>query len=223
MTKLTISDAANKLGISKEAIHNRIRRGSLQSVIEDGVKLVIMSSSETLQISPRKKDNKKVPTYADERYYKLLEEQNAKLQQKVESLENETRTLRDQKEQMLIKEREKIEQIYKDKDEQLKNIINAISSNLMLNNPQNKLHIQDDSFEAEIEESLKEEEEENLEENSRLISLNKYLKNGNFSKKKISKIKEKFKEHAKDDSRVIMVGKKYYIDLQKYDYSDFSL
>ncbi|QHG92006.1 DNA-binding protein [Sulfurimonas sp. CVO] len=221
MTKLTISDAANKLGISKEAIHNRIRRGSLQSVIEDGVKLVIMSSSETLQISPRKKDNKKVPTYADERYYKLLEEQNAKLQQKVESLENETRTLRDQKEQMLIKEREKIEQIYKDKDEQLKNIINAISSNLMLNNPQNKLHIQDDSFEAEIEESLK--EEENLEENSRLISLNKYLKNGNFSKKKISKIKEKFKEHAKDDSRVVMVGKKYYIDLQKYDYSDFSL
>lgn len=220
MTKLTISEAANKLGVSKEAIHNRIRRGSLQSLVEDGVKFVIINNSETAQVSSRKIENKKASVQADERYYKLLEEQNAKLQQKVENLENETRSLRDQKEQMLIQEREKIEQIYKEKDEQLKNIINAISSNFMLNNSQKKLHIEDESFEAEIEESIKENEPE---EASRLISLNKYLKNGNFSKKKVSKIKEKFKENAKDDSRVVIVGKKYYIDMQKYDYSDFLL
>ncbi len=220
MTKLTISEAANKLGVSKEAIHNRIRRGSLQSLVEDGVKFVIIDNSETTQASSRKTENKKASVHADDRYYKLLEEQNAKLQQKVESLENETRSLRDQKEQMLIQEREKIEKIYKEKDEQLKNIINAISSNFMLNNSQKKLHIEDESFEAEIEESIKEDEPE---EASRLTSLNKYLKNGNFSKKKISKIKEKFKENAKDDSRVVIVGKKYYIDMQKYDYSDFLL
>ena len=38
MKKLTIAEAASDIGISKEAIHNRIRRGSLNCVIENGIK-----------------------------------------------------------------------------------------------------------------------------------------------------------------------------------------
>ena len=53
--------------------------------------------------------------------------------------------------------------------------------------------------------------------------LNKYLKKRDFSKKKSLKIKEKFKKRAKEDSRIITIGKKFYIDLDKYDYSDYSL
>lgn len=212
MLKLTISDAAEKLGVSKEAIHNRIRRGSLQSVVENGVKFVMLSRQSSSGVKATKQSDKKIAAHTDERYYKFLEEQNSKLQQKVETLQNETRSLRDQKEQMLIKEREKIEQIYKEKDEQLKNIISAISSKFILNAP-------DESFEAEIEHI---EKDEPVDER-RLTSLSKYLKSRDFSKKKRIKIKEEFKSRAKDDSRVIVVGKKYYIDLQKYDYSDFSL
>ncbi|MDD5373531.1 MAG: DNA-binding protein [Sulfurimonas sp.] len=216
MSKLSISDAAEQLGVSREAIHNRIRRGSLQSVVENGIKLVIVGDEKSVQTASRKIDNKKSSNHTDERYYKFLEEQNVKLQQKVETLEGETRTLRDQKERMLIEERIKIEKIYKEKDEQLKNIINAISSKFMLNTPKYKPQIQDESLEAEIEEKI---EEEPL-ENRKLISLNKYLKSKDFSKKKISKIKEKFEEKANEDSRIITIGKKYYIDVQKYDYSD---
>lgn len=212
MLKLTISDAAEKLGVSKEAIHNRIRRGSLQSVVENGVKFVMLSQQSSSGVKATKQSDKKIAAHTDERYYKFLEEQNSKLQQKVETLQSETRSLRDQKEQMLIKEREKIEQIYKEKDEQLKNIISAISSKFILNAP-------DESFEAEIEHI---EKDEPVDER-RLTSLSKYLKSRDFSKKKRIKIKEEFKSRAKDDSRVIVVGKKYYIDLQKYDYSDFSL
>ena len=212
MQKLSISDAAEQLGISREAIHNRIRRGSLQSVVEGGIKLVMLGDDDKTQTASRKTDSKKSLNHTDERYYKFLEDQNIKLQQKVETLEGETRTLRDQKEKMLIEERIKIEQIYKEKDEQLKNIINAISSKFILSTPQNK----EELFEAEIEEKSSEEPLENR----RLMSLNKYLKSRDFSKKKISKIKEKFKEYSKDDSRIIAIGKKLYIDLQKYDYSD---
>ena len=212
MQKLSISDAAEQLGISREAIHNRIRRGSLQSMVENGVKLVMLGDEDKAQTPSKKIDSKKSLSHTDERYYKFLEDQNIKLQQKVETLEGETRTLRDQKEKMLIEERIKIEQIYKEKDEQLKNIINAISSKFILSTPQNR----EELFEAEIEEKS---EEEPL-ENRRLMSLNKYLKSRDFSKKKISKIKEKFKEYSKDDSRIITIGKKLYIDLQKYDYSD---
>ncbi|MDX9756691.1 MAG: DNA-binding protein, partial [Sulfurimonas sp.] len=146
MQKLSISDAAEQLGVSREAIHNRIRRGSLQSVVEDGIKLVMLGDDDKIQAVLRKTDSKKSLNHTDERYYKFLEDQNIKLQQKVETLEGETRTLRDQKEKMLIEERIKIEQIYKEKDEQLKSIINAISSKFILSTPQNK----EELFEAEI-------------------------------------------------------------------------
>lgn len=213
MTKFTISDAADKLGVSKEAIHNRIRRGSLQSVVEDGIKLVILSPNKSAQAKTVNMGGKKAASHVDERYYKLLEEQNAKLQQKVETLESETRNLRDQKEQMLTEEREKIEHIYKEKDEQLKNIINAISSKFILNTPP------EEPLEVEIEHIQKEDSTQE----KRLVALNKYLKSKDFSKKKRKEIKEEFKTRAQDDPRVIEIDKKYYIDLQKYDYSDFSL
>lgn len=204
MSKLSIADAAMKLGVSKEAIHNRIRRGSLESMVEDGIKYVLVAKN--LQATNKTNVRRTVNSNTDAKYYKFLEEQNQKLQTKVEKLEGETKTLRDQKEQMLISEREKIEQIYKDKDEQLKNILNAISSKFLLNAPD--------------EEELVETEIETLAEEGTPISLKSYLKDNNISKKKSIKIKERFKKIEKSDSRIIRVGKKYYINLIKYDYSD---
>jgi hypothetical protein len=213
MSKMTIEDAAAHFGVSKEAIHNRVRRGSLKSIVEDGVKLVEIDK----KASANKAQTKRTGVLGDERYYKLLEEQNSALQNRVQTLEDETRTLRDQKEQMLIQEREKIEQIYKDKDEQLKNILNAISSKFMLGTPievtQEEV-IEEAHVEAEIEESSKSSSK------STLVPLKKYLKDAGFSKGKREKIKNKFKKIAEKDGRIIMVGKKQYIDLKKYDYSD---
>lgn len=215
MQKLSISDAAERLGVSREAIHNRIRRGSLESVVEGGVKLVLLNEEGEVRVAAKKTDSKKHISQTDERYVRFLEEQNVKLQEKVETLEGETRTLRDQKEQMLIQERIKIEQIYKEKDEQLKNIINAISSKFMLHAPKEFSHNKEELIEAEIndDEAIK----------RKLTSLRKYLKSQNFSKKRSKEIKERFIDAAKEDQRIIAIGKKYYIDLQKYDYGDFFL
>ncbi len=203
MLKMSIDKAAEYFGVSKEAIHNRVRRGSLKSVIEDGVKFVMVEKKQ-----PLKTTRKVQSRNTDDKYYKLLEEQNAKLQSRVEVLENETRTLRDQKERMLIEERRRIEQIYRDKDEQLKNILNAISSKFMLNAPSEDI---DEVEDAQIE--LQDEDTED-----RVISLKKYLKKSKLSNKKITKIKNKFKKRAKKDERIITIGKKYYIDLDKHDY-----
>ena len=214
MAKLTITDAAKKLGISKEAIHNRIRRGSIKSVIENGIKYVLMD--EVSRQTAKRATNTTTSSSADERYYKLLEEQNQKLQQRVEILEGETRLLRDQKEQMLIDERKKIEQIYKEKDEQLKNILNAISSKFMLANSSQQ-DCEDEPFEAEIADEFDEYKE------SSLISLKKHIKTLKLSDKKAQKLKTKVKKVAKKDERIIIIDKKYYLDFEKYNYSDLGL
>jgi len=205
---MSIAEAAEFFGISKEAIHNRIRRGSLKtSLSQEGVKCVHIDT--TKKTTPKKAIKRS--TNNDERYYKLLEQQNEKLQARVEILENETRTLRDQKEQMLIEEKKKIETIYKEKDEQLKNLLQTISSQFIQNTPPKE---QEETLEAEMIE-LKEEQVQ-----SNVISLKKYLKSSGFSEKKIKKIKKIFKKKAKKDERIIIIGKKIYLDTIKYNYQD---
>jgi hypothetical protein len=219
---MSITDAALKLGVSKEAIHNRIRRGSLESIVEDGIKFVILKNNSNISNkTPQRRVSQKRVGEVDARYYKLLEEQNEKLQQKVEKLEAQTTTLREQKEQMLIQERVRIEQIYKEKDEQLKNILNAISSKFMLNAPSSDdLVIESEELlEAEVQSDVEPKKKEKKVKTD-LISLNKHLKAKKLSKKKVQKIKDKFKKIAKKDSRIVVVGKKYYINPTKFDYSD---
>ena len=216
MASMTIQEAAEHFGISKEAIHNRIRRGSIGVTIVEGVKFVEIDENAK-KSSPAKPQQRKIATQGvDERYYKLLEVQNAQLQAKVEKLEGETQNLRDQKEQMLIEERLKIEQIYKDKDEQLKSILTSISSKFMLNTPElESLEPSVEVLEAEIEV----EEELKIEStDTKVISLKKYFKINKISIKKSEKILAKFKKRAKKDERILTIGKKYYINTDKYKY-----
>ena len=210
MANMTILEAAEHFGVSKEAIHNRVRRGSLEVVVVDGVKLVTIDAlapTKKPQTQARRKANTTTQVN-DDRYYKLLEEQNTQLQAKVEKFEQEVSNLRDQKENMLIEERIKIEQIYRDKDEQLKSILHTLSSELMLKPP---VVEKEEHLEAEIEEPKK---------NSELISLKKYLKSQKISQKKIEKIKARFKKRAKKDDKIIILSDKYYVDILKYDYKD---
>ena len=204
-TKMSVNEAAEFLNISKEAIHNRIRRGSIEVLVENGVKMVILDS-KAASAKPRQTTAK--VNNNNDKYNKLLEEQNSKLQERITLLENETRSLRDQKELMLIAEREKIEQIYRDKDEQLKNILATLSSQLQLSAPAEEI----ETIDTDIEEEIQEE--------SSLISLKKHLKTLDLSDKKIKKIHARFDKKSLKDERVISIGKKYYLDTIKYDYSD---
>lgn len=221
MKKMSIAEAAEYLGVSKEAVHNRIRRNSIQSVVENGVKLVLIDEEAAKN---KARASRRTVSNIDDKYYTFLKEQNQFLQNRVDKLENETRDLREQKEQMLIDERDKIEQIYKEKDEQLKNILNAISSKFMLDTTESldQLSHNNEDIEAEIEESVEELEtaSETVIVESNPISLKKYLKQLGCSDKKKTKIKKAFKKQSKKDGRIIIIGDKYYVDTKKYDYTD---
>jgi len=231
--KMSVNDAAEHFGVSKEAIHNRIRRGSLEVIIEDGVKFVIIDT-KTTPPSPKKTIRRASPAKVaggDDRYYKFLEEQNAKLQSRVEVLEGETRTLRDQKELMLIEERKKIEAIYKEKDEQLKNILSSISSQFMLTSPEAGVlvetvdvevqeHVIEDVVEEDIPQEVQMPKEPLKPSEANILSLKKYINTLGLSPKKAQKVKQRFEKRAKRDRRIITLGEKIYLDTLRYDYSD---
>jgi len=51
MKKMSVAEAAEFFSVSKEAIHNRIRRGSLKSLLgKDGVKLVLVDETSRVKI-----------------------------------------------------------------------------------------------------------------------------------------------------------------------------
>jgi len=216
MKKLSVSEAAEYFGVSKEAIHNRIRRGSLEVVVENGLKMVLINPS-TVQKQTRKVTQTSANSSNDERYYKLLKEQNDKLQFKIEKLEGETRALRDQKELMLIKEREKIEAIYKEKDEQLKNILSSLSAQFMQlsQKPADIIEVSE-TLEVELQ-------EKNSPKKESILSLKKYLKLEKYSQKKAQRIKKVFMKRVKKDKRITQVDGKIYLDFTKYDYKDLLL
>jgi len=219
MKKVTVAEAAKYFSISKEAIHNRIRRGSLEVVVENGIKMVLLDA-KTKVVSPRQ--TRQTPRN-DDRYYKMLEEQNAKLQARVEVLEDETRSLRDQKELMLIEERKKIERIYQEKDEQLKQFFQSIASQFAL--PHNSNEVEKTTLIEDVEplQTTIEVKPEVIDV-KKLITVKKFIKM--FAKKekcsleKLERIKARFKKRAKKDKRIIIVDEKLYVNPKKYDYKD---
>ena len=202
---MTIEEAARHFGVSKEAIHNRIRRGTLKALIENDIKYVLVNSDAKQRSTQTHKTAPGSAAVAG--FTNYLQEQNRELQQKIEKLEAETRRLREEKEQLLIEERRRIEQIYKEKDEQLKNILNAISSKFLL---EAKPMTQEEHLEAEIEEKPE----------PTIISLKKYLKKSGINEKKRKKIYTKVKKIAKKDKRFFIEDSKIYLDIASFDYSD---
>ncbi|NOQ32325.1 MAG: DNA-binding protein [Helicobacteraceae bacterium] len=122
MSRVTIAEASEHFKVSKEAIHNRVRRGTLKSITENGVKYIVLEEEKV--------------TTTNSKLHEYLQSDNTSLKEKITALENENRDLRERNIKMLIDDKEKIEKIYKDKDEQLKNILQTISINLLPENAQ---------------------------------------------------------------------------------------
>jgi len=198
MSKLSVAEAAEKFKVSKEAIHNRIRRGSLDCAIEHGIKYVLIDEPAEVKTE-----------IANDKYYAYIEDENLSLKNKVKELEGQNLSLRDQKEKMLIEEKKKIEQIYKDRDEQLKQVLHTITSKFLP-------HLQEEEI---IQESI--EDIVDVEElSSEPISLKKFLKLKAYKPAKRQRIKNRFKRLIGQDDRVFRRSGKVFIDPIKYDYKD---
>lgn len=202
MKKMTIADAAEYFNVSKEAIHNRIRRGSLNCIVENGMKYVAVESAKT---------NTSANVVSDNRYTQYIEQENERLREKVDYLEKETTRLRDQREQMLIDERIKVEQIYKERDAQLRSVLHVVATKFLSHANPDAVMQEADAINADVVDTEIEE----------WVSLKSFLKLKRIKDKEKKKIKGRFESAVEeDDERLCIRDEKIFLNPSRFDYRD---
>jgi len=145
MAKFTVAEASDILGITKEAIYNRIRRGTLKSVTEAGVKHVVLEE-EAKSSSAKSSQPKTIPQ--DDLYVELLKEQVGEFKALVKKLEEDKERLIAEKEALLVHSKEEVERIYKERDKQLKAILSLATRPLL----EKTLPAKNETIDADFEE-----------------------------------------------------------------------
>jgi len=204
--KLTVMEMSKYLGVSKEAIYNRLRRGTLDSVVEDGKKYVILT--DMLKREGRLPKRSNITSNLDNDYVDLLKAQLEELKIKNQKLEDDKDKLLLDKERMLIESKEKIEQIYKERDEQLKTILTLANVPSLQNNTSKKIHEEPYIEEIEIEEDIVDKMCESFEE---WQSLKAYFKTKVYNKDEEKDIEKRVKKHIGKNANIKSSNGKLYI------------
>ncbi len=217
--RLSVDEYCKKYKMSREMLSSRIKAKKLNYVVEgETVYIVVDDTVELSQPNIKKIEEPQLSTLKPKvtvaTVISLYEKENRFLKDKIVQLEAKIDKLIDDKEQLLIAERDRIEQIYSSKDEQLKNILELVNKKIKLQRDEMESNKVDNfNFNNEttlIEESAKEE----------LVELKEYLKSLDLKQFQRKAVKKRFLDVYDSDVRIIQKNGKLYLDLQKYDYGD---
>jgi len=211
--RLTIDEYCKHFKMSKEMIHSKIRTKKLNYIIENAITYIILPKDSLNKEKKATKETAKVikPRTTVATVLALYQKENNALKNKIIQLETKIDKLIDDKEQMLRSERDKIEQLYSQKDKQLKNILELINSKMELERQKTTLH--------EIE-TFNHEEKAEITYNTDTIELKKYLKSLGIKASQRKIIKKRFLDVYDSDIRIMQKDGKLYLNFSKYDYSD---
>lgn len=229
MKKLSINEAADVLGISKEAIYNRIRRNTIKSVEENGVKYVILdgfstnkqtqnltnTKNNTTNFASPKKETKKDAHKSD--FIDYLIKEIDELKDKIKELENDKENLFREKEKILVDTKDEIKAMYEERDEKLKYFLSFFEKPLL----QKK-----EKFQTEpIDLAVKESSDENFYDEA-WVSINEFLNSLDIKRKKKLKIQNILienigkSEFIKLKNDMILINKNINLDLLKSQQND---
>lgn len=216
--RFTVDEYAKTFKMSKEMIQNKLRTKRLNYIIEGGVTYIIVPRSSLDEEKRQELAQHAKPSAAAPAPQKttvgmiiaLYQKENQHLKLKIKELETKIDRLVNDKEQMLIAERERIEEIYTAKDEQLKNLLEVINTKLLLSRD-NSVQDVDITASAPVTPSL----------SSGIIELKRYLKFIGMGSDERKAVKRRFELAYGSDIRIIQKEGEFYVDLSKYDYTDF--
>jgi cell division protein FtsB len=235
--RFSIDEYSSRFKMSKEMIHSRMRNKRLNYIIEDGTTYIIVprsslddearreiheekktqeennrvESKETPPPPPPAQKPKKTTVAA---IIALYQKENHQLKLRIKELEAKIDRLIDDKERMLIDERNRIEQVYLNKDEQLKTILELINTKMLTTSPTQTVH------DVQLENTTEEETLHQEHNPSQLVELKKYLKTLEVAAPERKIIKKRFTSGYGHDVRIIQQNGEFYLDFSKYDYSD---
>lgn len=229
MKKLSINEAADILGISKEAIYNRIRRNTIKSVEENGVRFVILDEISTNKqtqtttntknfssnfVSP-KKETKKDPHKSD--FIEYLIKEIDELKDKIKELEQDKEKLFREKEKILVDTKDEIKAMYEERDEKLKYFLSFFEKPLL----QKK-----ETFKSEpIDLAVKESSDEFFDD-SEWLSIGSFLNSLDIKRKKKLKIQNLLienigrSEFVKVKNDTILINKNIDLNLLKANFQN---
>ncbi len=203
--RFTIEEYSSAYKMSKEMINSKIRTKKLNYIIEDGITYIVVPKSKMNQMNSNDvQQNTKVRTKVGT-ILSLYQKENQALKDKIERLESKVDSLISDKENMLIAERDRIETIYKTKDEQVKSIIELFDAKMKA-----------DMLTHNVEKV----EDVDIIENVKLVELKEYLKKLEIKSPQRKVIKKRFLNSYGSDVRVVQQNGMFYLDFSKYDYSD---
>ena len=219
--RLTLDEYSKRFKMSKEMLNSKLKAKQLNYVIEDGITYIITDEEVPkipllIQPDDKHKTVQNVPIQAKQRatvatILSLYQRENQQLKDKIIQLEKKIDKLIDDKEQMLRNERDKIEEVYSKKDEQLKDILELINTKLTVEQTPQTIH--------EIE-SYEQNDETITHQSPPLEELKSYIKNLDLKSYQKKIIKKRFLAAYDNDIRIIQQNGKLYLNFSKYDYSD---
>lgn len=134
MKKVSIGEAAEILGISKEAVYNRIRRNSLRAEESGGVRYVLLDD-EMQQSEPASQSSAKSSRTGGiagtQSFIDYLIKEISELKGKIEALQSDKDRLHKEKEEILIASKDEIKLMYKERDEKLRYFLSFFDKPLL--------------------------------------------------------------------------------------------
>lgn len=204
MSKVPVSEAAEILGVTKEAVYNRIRRGTLKTFEKDGVKYVVLDgyepqtapkSAPKTSKSAKSSESKKAAKTGEFDVNEFLLSQIGELKEQNQNLQADKERLFREKEQILLNNKSEIAQIYRERDEKLKGFLSMLERPLLAR--------QNGEYVAPIDVEFVESKPEN---EGKWTSLAEFLKSQNLSGKSLKKTQNKIIKN---------IGKSKFIKFKK--------
>ena len=204
MSKVPVSEAAEILGVTKEAVYNRIRRGTLKAFEKDGVKYVVLDgyepqtapkSAPKTSKSAKSSEPKKSAKAGEFDVNEFLLSQISELKEQNQNLQADKERLFREKEQILLNNKTEIAQIYRERDEKIRNFLNLLERPLLAR--------QNGEYAAPVDVEFVESESKN---EGKWTSLAEFLKSRNLSGKSLKKTQNKIIKN---------IGKSKFIKFKK--------
>lgn len=228
--RFTIEEYAQAYGISPEMVHSRLRRNRLNYIIENDTTYIVVPKHQVPHTADEKSTpqeqfrSKPVAKTTVATVINLYQKENRYLKLKIEELEAKVDRLISEKEQLLKDERVRLEKVYTDKDVQLKNILELINTKLLQESAahtraetteaieikETPVHLEEPNIDAEIQPSVKRSP----------VELKQYLRSLGLKSAQRKSIKRRFAEAFGIDSRVLLKNGLFYLDFDRFDYSD---